>query len=205
MTLRKGELAPTETAGADYSVKVTIRNGLLLKRIREAGYRSVAAFCRAHGLHISLVQTVVSLKRPGINPGKGWRKIVVEIADILQCMPQDIVPEQHWHSALKRNAFELDLTGEQAAELVSGQQPIDAVLLNEEKFNLLEQLLQTISPRSERIVRLRFGIGCDQHTSEEVAHIFGVSPARVIQIEQAALRRLRHRSRAQPMLDYLHN
>jgi hypothetical protein len=65
--------------------------------------------------------------------------------------------------------------------------------------NLVEQtrrVLMTLTPREEKIVRMRFGIGEDSdHTHTEVAEYFKVGSARTWQIESKALRKLRHPSR----------
>jgi RNA polymerase primary sigma factor len=59
------------------------------------------------------------------------------------------------------------------------------------------QVLATLSPREEKILRLRFGIGeTDEHTLEEVGQVFHVTRERIRQIEAKALQKLRHPSRA---------
>jgi RNA polymerase primary sigma factor len=54
-------------------------------------------------------------------------------------------------------------------------------------------LLSTLNPREEKILRMRFGIGeKTDYTLEEVGKVFGISRERVRQIEERALRKLRH-------------
>jgi RNA polymerase primary sigma factor len=71
---------------------------------------------------------------------------------------------------------------------------------NIEKSSLQEttrKILATLTPREERVLRLRFGIGQNQdHTLEEVGHDFEVTRERIRQIEAKALRKLRHPSRS---------
>lgn len=57
-------------------------------------------------------------------------------------------------------------------------------------------LLSTLDPRSERILRLRFGINCDEHTLEEIGQMYDVTRERIRQIEAKALRKLEHPSRS---------
>ena len=70
--------------------------------------------------------------------------------------------------------------------------PSDAVI----KLNLnemTEQVLNTLTPREERVIKMRFGLeDGSEHTLEEVGQIFGVTRERIRQIEEKALRRLRH-------------
>jgi RNA polymerase primary sigma factor len=81
--------------------------------------------------------------------------------------------------------------------------PVDAVsfyLLKEQ----LEDVLGTLTPREERVLRLRFGLDDGRpRTLEEVGQEFGVTRERIRQIEAKALRKLRHPSRSKKLKDYL--
>ena len=58
-------------------------------------------------------------------------------------------------------------------------------------------ILKTLSPREEKVIRLRFGIGCErEHTLEEIGQEFDVTRERIRQIEAKALRQLRALERA---------
>ena len=74
--------------------------------------------------------------------------------------------------------------------------PQDAVV----ERNLADQtreVLATLSPREERVLKMRFGIGeRSNHTLEEVGQDFEVTRERIRQIEAKALRKLRHPSRS---------
>jgi len=74
--------------------------------------------------------------------------------------------------------------------------PSDAAI----NLNLKEQMasmLKTLTPREERIIKMRFGLDHDtEHTLEEVGHSFSVTRERIRQIEAKALRKLRHPSRS---------
>src|SRR5499426_2416805 len=67
----------------------------------------------------------------------------------------------------------------------------NAVSLDLQRY--AQRILATLSPREEKIVRMRFGIGEKaEHTLEETGKIFGVTRERIRQIESAALKKLRH-------------
>jgi RNA polymerase primary sigma factor len=81
--------------------------------------------------------------------------------------------------------------------------PSDSVQDNllKERVN---EVLATLSPREARILRLRYGLDCDQPlTLEEVGKKFGLTRERIRQIENKALRRLRHPRRARMLRDYV--
>ena len=63
--------------------------------------------------------------------------------------------------------------------------------------------LQTLSPREEKVVRLRHGIGCPEHSLSKIAGEMGVSRERIHQIEAKALRKLRHPSRSRALVPHL--
>ncbi|MDW9481167.1 RNA polymerase sigma factor RpoD [Sinorhizobium meliloti] len=81
--------------------------------------------------------------------------------------------------------------------------PIDAAILS----NLREtttRVLSTLSPREERVLRMRFGIGMNtDHTLEEVGQQFSVTRERIRQIEAKALRKLKHPSRSRKLRSFL--
>jgi RNA polymerase primary sigma factor len=68
------------------------------------------------------------------------------------------------------------------------------------------RMLASLTPREERILRTRFGIGMNSdHTLEEVGQQFLVTRERIRQIEAKALRKLKHPSRARDLRSFLNN
>ncbi|MFA4830285.1 MAG: sigma-70 family RNA polymerase sigma factor, partial [Thermodesulfovibrionales bacterium] len=60
----------------------------------------------------------------------------------------------------------------------------------------MQQVLKTLTPKEERVIRMRFGIGAERdHTLEEVGRHLSITRERVRQIEAKALRKLKHPSR----------
>ena len=83
--------------------------------------------------------------------------------------------------------------------------PIDAAI----QANLREtttRVLASLTPREERVLRMRFGIGMNtDHTLEEVGQQFSVTRERIRQIEAKALRKLKHPSRSRKLRSFLDN
>ena len=81
--------------------------------------------------------------------------------------------------------------------------PIDSAI----QANLREAttaVLASLTPREERILRMRFGIGMNtDHTLEEVGKQFSVTRERIRQIEAKALRKLKHPSRSRKLRSFL--
>jgi RNA polymerase primary sigma factor len=85
----------------------------------------------------------------------------------------------------------------------SALSPSDAVI----NLNLKEQtdqVLKTLTPREEKVIKMRFGVGDgSEHTLEEVGQSFAVTRERIRQIEAKALRKLRHPSRSRKLKAFL--
>src|SRR3954453_16195448 len=85
----------------------------------------------------------------------------------------------------------------------SGSSPAESVVAS----NLKEQteaVLKTLTPREEKVIKMRFGVGDgSEHTLEEVGQNFAVTRERIRQIEAKALRKLRHPSRSRKLKAFL--
>ena len=80
--------------------------------------------------------------------------------------------------------------------------PVDSAI----QSNLREtttRVLATLTAREERVLRMRFGIGINEHTLEEVGGDFFVTRERIRQIEAKALRKLQHPSRSKRLRSFL--
>ena len=81
--------------------------------------------------------------------------------------------------------------------------PSEAII----NLNLKEQteaLLKTLTPREERVIKMRFGlVDGNEHTLEEVGQMFAVTRERIRQIEAKALRKLRHPSPSRKLKAFL--
>ena len=85
-------------------------------------------------------------------------------------------------------------------KIISPQDAVMSVTL----FEQTRSILSTLTPREEKVLRMRFGIGeKSDHTLEEVGQDFFVTRERIRQIEAKALRKLRHPSRAKLLKSYL--
>lgn len=87
-------------------------------------------------------------------------------------------------------------------KIISPQEAVMSITLSEQT----RSILSTLTPREEKVLRMRFGIGeKSDHTLEEVGQDFFVTRERIRQIEAKALRKLRHPSRAKLLKAYLEN
>lgn len=88
--------------------------------------------------------------------------------------------------------------------LINNDSPnADRALINESLSREIERALATLTERESDIIKLFFGIGCQEMTLEEIGERFGLTRERVRQIKEKAIRRLRHTSRSKLLKSYL--
>jgi len=88
--------------------------------------------------------------------------------------------------------------------LINNDSPnADKALMMESLAREIERALATLTERESDIIRMFFGIGCQEMTLEEIGERFGLTRERVRQIKEKAIRRLRHTSRSKLLKTYL--
>jgi len=177
--------------------------------IRQAVTRAIADQARTIRIPVHMVETINKLMRISrqLLQEYGREPTIEEIADAMG-MTEDKVREI-LKIAQEPVSLETPIGEEEDSHLGDFIEdegvlaPVDAVsfyLLKEQ----LEDVLGTLTPREERVLRLRFGLDDGRpRTLEEVGQEFGVTRERIRQIEAKALRKLRHPSRSKKLKDYL--
>lgn len=179
----------------EYSATIKIENNLLLERIKDQGFESIAEFCRKYNLTYSSVHDCLSLKVPLLDRRGNIKKIWIALSDALQCLPCDLVPQKHITKALDKNTSTFTIDSFEIDNLIETEQktPERISIENEAESNLSKILLK-LPPREEKVIRKRYGFnGVREHTYKEIALELGVIPNRVLQIEKRAIRRLREK------------
>ncbi|MDI3540710.1 RNA polymerase sigma factor SigA [Koleobacter methoxysyntrophicus] len=177
--------------------------------IRQAITRAIADQARTIRIPVHMVETI--------------NKLIRVSRQLLQELGRDPLPEEI--------AEEMDLPVEKVREIIKiAQEPVslETPIGEEEDSHLgdfipdedapapaeaaafmllkeqLEDVLDTLTAREEKVLRLRFGLDDGRpRTLEEVGQVFGVTRERIRQIEAKALRKLRHPSRSKKLKDYL--
>ena len=177
--------------------------------IRQAITRAIADQARTIRIPVHMVETI--------------NKLIRVSRQLLQQLGREPAPEEI--------AKEMDITVERVREIMKiAQEPVslETPIGEEEDSHLgdfiedqdapapadaasfmllkeeLEEVLDTLAPREEKVLRLRFGLDDGRaRTLEEVGQNFGVTRERIRQIEAKALRKLRHPSRSRKLKDFL--
>lgn len=177
--------------------------------IRQAITRAIADQARTIRIPVHMVETI--------------NKLIRVSRQLLQQLGREPAPEEI--------AKEMDISVERVREIMKiAQEPVslETPIGEEEDSHLgdfiedqdapapadaasfmllkeqLEEVLDTLTPREEKVLRLRFGLDDGRaRTLEEVGQNFGVTRERIRQIEAKALRKLRHPSRSRKLKDFL--
>jgi RNA polymerase sigma factor (sigma-70 family) len=180
----------------DYLLQIKIKNGPMMSMMRVNGIETAAELSRASGVDQSTIGRYLNLQQVPFGVCGGWRAPVERIAKCLKVPPEMLFPEQHLTKALKRNTIEGEVTLEEMGELVStaGINYISEEIEKEtqdELYDKLEKSMGTLDSRERKILEMK----CGGKTYDQVAEDFSVTRERIRQIEQRALRKLRHPSR----------
>ena len=179
--------------------------------IRQAITRSIADQARTIRIPVHMIETINKIVRTSrqMLHEIGREPTPEELSEKLQ-MPLDKV-RKVLKIAKEPISLETPIGDEEDSNLgdfipdQNAVQPIDAAI----QSNLREtttRVLASLTPREERVLRMRFGIGMNtDHTLEEVGQQFSVTRERIRQIEAKALRKLKHPSRSRKLRSFLDN
>ena len=176
--------------------------------IRQAITRAIADQARTIRIHVHMVETINKVKKAQsqLLHLNGHEATPEEIAEYLE-MPVDKVREIIRVSQ-EPVSLETPIGEEEDSHLGDfipddALAPADAASMSLLKEQLAE-VLKTLTPREEKVLKLRFGLDDgNPKTLEEVGKEFNVTRERIRQIEAKALRKLRHPSRSKKLKDFL--
>jgi RNA polymerase sigma factor (sigma-70 family) len=185
----------------DYRVKITIRNERLLAAMEGMGYKSVAEFSRNQGLNGVKVREIFSGKIPPLDREGNPKELTKEILEILNLTIEKAFTEKQL-KGFKKHTFEVKIEEEKLLQIISPAKNQEIKVIEQEVKSKLSEILSTLTPREEKILRMRFGIGMNtDHTLEEVGLKFFVTKDRIRQIEGKALRKLEHQTVARKLME----
>ncbi|WP_232493342.1 RNA polymerase sigma factor RpoD [Novosphingobium kaempferiae] len=177
--------------------------------IRQAITRSIADQARTIRIPVHMIETINKLVRTSRQflHDQGREPTPEEMAEKLS-MPLEKV-KRVLKIAKEPISLETPIGDEEDSSLGNFIQdenaviPVDAAIQNNLK-EMITRTLASLTPREERVLRMRFGIGMPtDHTLEEVGQQFSVTRERIRQIEAKALRKLKHPSRSRIMRAFL--
>ena len=177
--------------------------------IRQAITRSIADQARTIRIPVHMIETINKLVRTGrqMLHEIGREPTPEELAEKLQ-MPLEKV-RKVMKIAKEPISLETPIGYEEDSQLGDFIEDKNAILpldsaIQDNLKDTTTRVLSSLTPREERVLRMRFGIGMNtDHTLEEVGQQFSVTRERIRQIEAKALRKLKHPSRSRKLKSFL--
>lgn len=181
----------------EYLVKVTIRNNLILRRMKELGIQTQMELARLSGLSQIAVSTLIRMKKRPVHKINGqWLDVAFALSSALQAEPEELWTVPQRSMALDSNSREISMCEDAVMQLASG----DLIERNLITSKLVAEALATLSPREQEIIHARF---FDGETFKEIGDRQGVSTTRIRQLEKKAIRKLKHPSRTKELRQLL--
>jgi RNA polymerase primary sigma factor len=180
--------------------------------IRQAITRAIADQARTIRIPVHMIESINKINRTSrrLQQKLGRDPFPEEISEVLD-MPLDKVKSI---LSISKEPVSLDKPiGHDSEDSILGDFIEDRTIISPERLaersllkKQVDEVLKTLTTREERVIRLRFGIDDGYHrTLEEVGNIFQVTRERIRQIEDKALKKLRHPSRAAVLQQFMDN
>ncbi len=182
----------------DYLVTIKVKNNNILSLIKERGFKSVMSFCKKHNLQQYYVNDYINLMISPIHRGV-YKKSAIKLADALGVIPETLFSNEQL-IPLETNKKSIELNFEEIQFKLESQASYDdpLKLLIREKFNettILDNFLNIYSDKQRELIEKFYGInGHENHTAQELGLEYNVSAARIHQIIQTGLRKIRFRA-----------
>ena len=180
--------------------------------IRQAIARAIQESAHTIRIPVHMAETVAKVKRVSWLMGKelGRAPAPEEIAERTRIPLERVQKALAAAAAAEPMSLETPLGGDDGdlrlGDLIEDEdavQPLDAAIGSDLR-DTMSRILGTLTPREERVLRMRFGIGTkSDHTLEEVGQQFSVTRERIRQIEARALRKMNNPSRARVLRSFL--
>lgn len=161
------------------------------------------------GISTGHIRELLNLKNSPFSRNKAqYREAACKIANALCESPEELFPRSLYELALPnvliREYASPELLSLQAASRMAIEPPQEQAAIESEKREQIAEALHRLKPRSEKILKLRFGLdGNECHTLEEIGKIFGVTGQRIREIEAKGLRDLLHPSISHNLRNHL--
>lgn len=199
----------------DIRVEVKVRNNLVLSRMEQRGIGTVAELCRrlndegevsspqeksATKVWQVRLGRLINMKEPARKEDGEWLPLAIRLADFFKCMPEELFSDPQQYGKLDENRAHAEVAYAEIQQLTArNREPVtpELTIQADQLRHAIGKALATLTPREERILRMRFGFdGSEEMTLEAIGKTFGGMQRETIrQIEAKALRKLKHPSR----------
>ncbi len=188
----------------DILVELKFRNNRIVKKMHESGITTVTELVRRINTSLGVEESkttgtslgkLINMKEPAKKANGEWSSEALRLANFFRCVPDDLFSHEQQSGSLQTNIANAEMSFTEIQQLTSPLSVTpEAYVQAIELKATLRQLLTKLKPREEQVLRMRFGIDCEEMTLEEIGKLFKVTREVIRQIEAKALRKLKHPS-----------
>lgn len=182
----------------EFRAIVKLKNNRLLERREKLGVTGRALALMAN-ISEGIYYPLETMRLSPIGRNMEWSSPALKLALFYECEPSDLFPDAIRKIKIRtvEKSFDFaDVPALQNAGIIHMIEGPEESMERKEMNVALNQVLKSLTIREREVLQMRFGLGCDTHTLEEVGYKQNVNRERIRQIEAKALRKLRHPSRA---------
>lgn len=189
----------------DYRIEMRVKNNRIMSLIERKGFSSVAEFSETNRLNHNQVYRLINLRHSPLDRKGNFRKIVIDIAEILDVVPSELFNHQQMYFPIEENKKTIEVNAEQIYAITqeSSQLSLEEGIAQENLSSLLLSNLEKLTPREQKVIKMRFGIDTIEHTYEEIGRELDISRERVRQIEASSLRKMRRPSISNQLREFI--
>ena len=175
----------------DVRLVIRAKNNLLLSRIEERGFSSIAAFCQYANVAYAPVNEYICMRSSPRMKNGDWRKAALDIAEALGVVPEDLWSFEQQAMTESVKVAEVVMSMAEYGRRLAASNPERQIEARQYR-DLIANAVDQLNPRERQIVRRRFGLETGEaETYNAIGKDFGVSGERVKQLEHRALRYMR--------------
>lgn len=175
--------------------------------IKSRGFTSAAQFCKEKSVSYNILNKIINLREIPINKKGEIRKAVLDLANALNCLPEELFSAAQMETALESNQRTFQAQEAEMRFMIESNSEVKSLeqtVLESERDKKIDEVLETLTPREKKIIEMRYGLKNGiTYSSHEVGQMFDVTDARISHIEYHALRKLRHPSRSNQLKDFI--
>jgi RNA polymerase sigma factor (sigma-70 family) len=195
----------------EFNIRVSVRNNLILKAIKDQGYTNLYKFSKECEVPITGLYDLVNLKEAPVTVEGEFSKSAKLLMEALGACPVELWTEEQLTMKLRSNTVERELSKEalqialqSSARSLIGLDYPEQELNEKDSTRVVNDKLDSLLPRQRKVLELRFGLdGSKEHTLEEISKILGCTREYVRMIEAKALRNMRHPSRSGDLKQFI--
>lgn len=187
----------------DYRIKITIRNDRLLSAIEGMGHESVMSFCKRYNLPYTSTNDIISGKTPPLKNDGSLTTRCKDLLEILGVNIEEVFTERQMEG-FGKTTFETKVKEKDLLQIVNPAKNQEVRAIESDVSSKITEIMsRCLSPREEKVIRMRYGINPDKHcyTLEEIGLEFKATRERVKQIEIRALNKFKEIKNSRDLLN----